>query len=102
MLLDAGYEVIEAASGPAALELLAADDRRTTAMVVDVVMPAMTGVELASIVHSTRPLLPVIFMTGYAAAHVLPTGAGFEVLRKPFQAADLEARVARALGRAAG
>src|ERR1700744_5019270 len=64
MLRDAGYEVTEAASGSAALDLLAAEGT-PAAMVVDVAMPVMTGVELADIVGRSYPTLPVVFMTGY-------------------------------------
>jgi CheY-like chemotaxis protein len=98
MLRDAGYEVTEAESGPAALDLLASDGT-PAAMVVDVAMPVMTGVELASIVKRNYPALPVVFMTGYAATALLPALARHDVLRKPFQAADLAMSVARALGK---
>lgn len=98
MLRDAGYEVTEAASGSAALDVLASEGT-PSAMVVDVAMPVMTGVELATIVKRNYPNLPVVFMTGYAASSLLPALARYDVLRKPFQAADLATTVARALGR---
>ena len=95
MLRDAGYEVTEAASGSAALDLLAAEGT-PAAMVVDVAMPVMTGVELADIVKRNSPTLPVVFMTGYAATSLLPALSRHDVLRKPFQASDLALSVARA------
>jgi len=99
MLRDAGYEVTEAESGSAALDVLAAEGT-PAAMVVDVAMPVMTGVELASIVKRNYPTLPVVFMTGYAATNLLPALSRHDVLRKPFQASDLAHSVARALGKA--
>jgi PAS domain S-box-containing protein len=100
MLRDAGYDVTEAESGPAALDILATESRPPAAMVVDVSMPAMTGVELAAIVEREYPAVPVVLMTGYAAAGLLPANSSYSILRKPFQSAELEAKVARALGRA--
>lgn len=100
MLRDAGYEVTEAASGSAALDLLAAEGT-PAAMVVDVAMPVMTGVELADIVGRSYPALPVVFMTGYTAPSLLPALSRHDVLRKPFHATDLALSVARALGKTA-
>ncbi len=100
MLRDAGYEVTEADSGSAALDVLAAKGT-PAAMVVDVAMPVMTGVELADIVKRDYPALPVVFMTGYAATSLLPALSRYDVLRKPFQASDLALSVARALGKTA-
>jgi PAS domain S-box-containing protein len=99
MLRDAGYDVIDVESGAAALAVLADGGGSAVAMVVDVAMPAMTGVELAAIVRKSKPALPIIFMTGYAAANILSADQARDVLHKPFQAAELEARVARAIGR---
>lgn len=98
MLRDAGYDVTEAESGPAALDVLASG-WSPSAMVIDVAMPGMTGVELEAVVRDRHPELPVVFMTGYAAMKLLPALASHDVLRKPFQAAELEAAVSKALSR---
>jgi CheY-like chemotaxis protein len=98
MLESSGYEVIEAASGSAALDHLT-HGSPIDLMVADVAMPGMNGVELAKIVRHTLPALPVVFMTGYAEANLLPTSTRDEVLRKPFAPGELDAVVSRTMKR---
>jgi PAS domain S-box-containing protein len=102
MLTHAGYEVDEASSGAAALDALERGVCDTQLVLADVVMPGINGVEFAAIVRRTWPCLPVLLMTGYANSDLLPMGAEHEVLRKPFQAAELEARIQRAMVRSRG
>jgi PAS domain S-box-containing protein len=97
MLADAGYEVSEAHSGDAALNALQRADCRAELVVADVSMPGLNGVELAAIVRRTWPGVPVLLMTGYADSALLGQAAGHEVLRKPFQAMELDAKVRRAM-----
>jgi PAS domain S-box-containing protein len=99
MLHDAGYEVVEASSGAAALDTLERADSRTGLVVADISMPGINGVELAGIVRRTWPALPVLLMTGYAASGLLRESAEHDVLSKPFQAAELEAKVRQAMRR---
>jgi PAS domain S-box-containing protein len=102
VLSDAGYEVVEASSGAAALDALERADCPTGLVLADVAMPGINGVEFAAIVRRTWPALPVLLMTGYADSGLLRKGGDHEVLRKPFQAAELEAKVRRAMGRSPG
>jgi PAS domain S-box-containing protein len=97
MLGDAGYEVAEAASAGAALDLLERAGRPTDLVLADISMPGINGVEFAVIVRRTWPALPVLLMTGHADSGLLPQGGDLEVLRKPFQAAELEAKVRLAM-----
>jgi len=97
MLGDAGYEVVQASSGAAALDTLERVGSRTELVLVDIAMPGINGIELAAIVRRTWPALPVLLMTGYADSALLRKGAGLEILRKPFQSTELEATVRRAL-----
>jgi PAS domain S-box-containing protein len=99
MLGDAGYDVIEAASGAAALDALDRPGRQTELILADVAMPGINGVEFAAIVRRTWPALPVLLMTGYADSGLLRKDAGHEVLRKPFQATELQAKVQQAITR---
>jgi PAS domain S-box-containing protein len=101
MLAEAGYRVIEAASGRAALECLEQDDGDITLMIADIAMPEMSGVELAREARLSRPDLPVLFVTGFAGAALPPdseqTSPGVSanrLLRKPFRAAELTASIA--------
>ncbi|HEX2150376.1 MAG TPA: response regulator, partial [Stellaceae bacterium] len=68
MLAEAGYDVIEAGSGGAALDLLENPDLDIALMVADIVMPGMNGVELAHAVRGRHPEMPVLFVTGYGGA----------------------------------
>src|SRR5690606_36642463 len=65
ILRDAGYGIVEAGSGGAALDLL---NRETSIdlMVVDFAMPGMNGVDLAREANSKFPAIPLLFVTGYA------------------------------------
>ena len=99
MLRDAGHNVLDVASGVAALEILSQSTTRAELLLTDVVMPGMSGVELATIVRRNWPELPVLFMTGYAGSGLLPVDANDNVLKKPFQAVELETRVLQAIAR---
>jgi len=90
----AGYTVVEAADGLAALEALASQP--TIRMVVsDVAMPRMNGIELARRVRAERGL-PVVLMSGYTDESV--SDPSIVVLAKPFSPSDLLEVVARAIG----
>ena len=98
MLGEAGYRVIEAGSGGAALDCLDRHAGRIALMIADVAMPGMSGVELALKARRGQPELPVVFVTGFAGAALPAELSGSDqVLRKPFRAAELAAHVAAAL-----
>lgn len=80
-LRQAGYKVLEAASGMEALQKV--DDSPEIALVVmDVMMPGMNGNEAARHIQVKKPHLPVLFVTGYTDLGLLP--AGVTVLHKPY------------------
>jgi CheY-like chemotaxis protein len=97
-----GYTVIEAADGLTALTL--AGERRDDIdlLLTDVVMPGMTGLELARRVSALRRGLPIVLMSGYAEEG-LPRAAAADhelgFLAKPFTNEALLARVREALVR---
>lgn len=88
MLMDLGYDVIEAASAEEALELVDRDEPFDL-LVTDHLMPGMTGVDLARIVKVKRPGIPVLLVSGYAEGDGL--NAGLPRLTKPFRADELAA-----------
>jgi len=92
MLGAAGHEVLEYGSGAEALTAL--DQAEPDMLVTDVAMPGMNGVELAAESRRHLPDLPVLYMSGFAEERLWPRGGRNKVLRKPFGAAELEARVA--------
>jgi FixJ family two-component response regulator len=65
-------------------------------MVTDVVMPGMSGRDVANAIASLRPGLRVLFMSGYtdsAIGHHGVLDPGTEFLQKPFSADDLTRKV---------
>jgi CheY-like chemotaxis protein len=90
-LRQLGYHVIEADSGPSALEVVTRADR-VDLLFTDIVMPgSMNGFELAEAVRANRPEVRVLFTSGYAEPELLArseTGSA-DWLRKPYAAVDL-------------
>ena len=88
MLIELGYEVVDADSAEAALLLLDAGTP-VDALVTDHLMPGMSGTDLAHSVATRQPPLPVLIISGFAemagVAHALPS------LNKPFRRDDLAA-----------
>lgn len=83
-LEELGHAVFACASGPEALAMLEAQPD-VDLLLTDVVMPEMTGPELAETIVASRPDLPVIFVTGYARDAIDGERfAGHAILRKPF------------------
>jgi signal transduction histidine kinase len=100
-LTAAGYSVVETSSGAAAIRI-AEQDRRFDAAIIDYAMPEMNGTAVAEALHRAHPGLPVLLVTGYVEAEAAAGGpANHPVLRKPFKPAELVARVAELIGRAA-
>ena len=96
ILETSGYTVLEAGDGPSALELLRRHSGAMHVLVTDVVMPGMSGPEVAQSVTSMRPGTQVLYISGYtdsAIGHhgVLEPGIAF--LQKPFDADDLNRKV---------
>jgi CheY-like chemotaxis protein len=91
MLVEAGYRVMQAASGHEALRLLD-EGLEVAALVTDFAMPGMSGLELAREALALRPDLQVLMITGYANVTEQEAG-GLTRLAKPFRLADLAAAV---------
>jgi two-component system, cell cycle sensor histidine kinase and response regulator CckA len=82
-----GYNVVEAESGAAALRLFERLAPGIAVLVTDVVMPEMSGSELARRLRAMKPSLPVLFTSGYTADAIAPNGdlgANTAFLEKPF------------------
>ena len=100
MLSTLGYQVLEAAHGRAGLDLLAGQPSPHV-MIVDYVMPGMSGAEVALAARHRHPTLPILFSTGYADTAALQGELkDVPILRKPFRLADLASSVATALAEA--
>jgi PAS domain S-box-containing protein len=100
ILADHGYEVLQAPNGEVALEECASVHEHIDLLVTDVVMPAMSGAELAERLLETRPDLKVLYMSGYTSDVVLrhgPRDRDAAVLEKPFSAERLLSSVRESL-----
>ena len=94
-----GYEVLPAADGSQGLQLARDRTGRLDLLITDVVMPHLSGVELALALLRERPALRVLYMTGYSEASVPPPGESTSFLQKPFAAQALLAEARRLLDR---
>ena len=99
-----GYDVLDAANGGEAMAVAAAHDGPIHLLVTDVVMPGMTGPELAAKLHVARPETGVLFLSGYTSHAVVRGGMlreGTDFLQKPFTPTDLASTVRAILDRRA-
>jgi CheY-like chemotaxis protein len=98
LVQDLGFNVVLAESGAEALEHLAAHDGEISAVLSDIVMPGMNGLELATTIRQLYPSVPVVLASGYSDA--LRTWQGerpAEVLTKPYTVDDFTGALFRAL-----
>ncbi len=100
ILSQHGYHVLEASRGAEALEASGRHEGPIHLLLSDVVMPGMTGPELARRLTAHRPEMGVLFMSGYTDDAILHHGVfdqGEEFLQKPFTASALGAKVRKVL-----
>jgi signal transduction histidine kinase/ActR/RegA family two-component response regulator len=103
LLEQAGYQARAVSDGTAALTALD-HEPIIDVLLTDVMMPDVTGPELAAAVRARRPDLPVVFMTGYVDDDTLRREFGERIehcLRKPFTMAALSSAIQEALCRVA-
>jgi two-component system, cell cycle sensor histidine kinase and response regulator CckA len=99
-LTRSGYRVLLAGTGEEAIDLCAREPVSPDLLITDVVMPGMSGAELARRARALKPGLPVLFMSGYADEVVSHHGVldtGVEFIQKPFSPEVLAARVREVL-----
>jgi CheY-like chemotaxis protein/anti-sigma regulatory factor (Ser/Thr protein kinase) len=95
-----GYRVLAATDGESALAISRAFPGRIDLLVTDVVMPGMSGRELAERLTHARPGLPVLFVSGYTEDSELLAGLShdsLQLLPKPFTSLELARRVRASL-----
>jgi two-component system OmpR family response regulator len=93
-LEEAGYDVVTASTGLAAVACLERGD--VDMAVLDVLMPGISGDAVADRLRQLDPKLPVLLMTG--ADTTFAAATGLPVLRKPFPQDELVAAVRRLAG----
>ena len=94
-----GYTVLTAANGYEALRLAEGNSGKVDLLLTDVVMPGMSGCELAMALRHRRPDLRVLFLSGYTEEAVTRRGAvaGATFLSKPFSPDALATKVRQVL-----
>jgi CheY-like chemotaxis protein len=96
-----GYRVLAARDGAEGLATAASFDGPIHLLVTDVVMPRMSGRELARAIVAHRPGLPVLYVSGYSREVVTGHGLlepGLRLLQKPFDPMELAQAVRELLG----
>jgi CheY-like chemotaxis protein len=102
ILRELGYRVIEAYNGAAGLRLLERQDRSIQLLLTDVIMPEMSGPELAAAAKAHQPGLRILYNSGYTRDAITRDGRlepGVDLISKPFTFATLAARVRELLDR---
>jgi signal transduction histidine kinase/CheY-like chemotaxis protein len=98
-LCELGYAAVSASSPKEALEMIDAQPK-ITLLFTDIVMPDMTGRQLADAALAKRPDLKVLYTTGYTRNEVVHNGmidVGVAFLSKPYSMADLAHKVRNVL-----
>jgi PAS domain S-box-containing protein len=95
-----GYRVLEAPDGVQALEIAAAHRGPIHILVTDVVMPRLSGRELATRITAARPEIKVLYISGYTDDSIFRHGVlegGVAFLQKPFNLKDLAQKIRQVL-----
>jgi CheY-like chemotaxis protein len=98
MLKIAGYTVQEACDGIDALQRLKDMTSPPQLVLTDVMMPRMTGPQLAKQIYAMMPAIRILYMSGYTDRILEPVGdRKLSFIRKPFTAAELTHTVSETL-----
>jgi CheY-like chemotaxis protein len=99
MLASDAVEVIEASTGAEGLRLAKSAGRSIDILLTDMLLPELSGYDLAAELRVIFPNMRIIMMTGYVEGDIVQRGVqefGAAFLDKPFQAAELRRLVAEA------
>jgi len=102
ILKQNGYRVIEAGSGGEAIDLSGHMPHQVDLLITDVIMPQMTGPEVAGLLSKKWPSLKLLYISGYMSDIILRKGAldaDTPYLQKPFSPIDLARKVREILDR---
>jgi PAS domain S-box-containing protein len=102
ILMQAGYNVLDARSGDEAIRLCTAHAGSIDLLLTDVVMPEISGKEVADRLLELRPSIRVLFMSGYTDEAIVQHGvldANVKFIQKPFTWLALTRKVREVLNR---
>lgn len=100
MLQRLGYSVISAATPGEAIQIANETGEKIQLFITDVVMPEMTGRDLADRLREIRPDMKCLFMSGYTANVIVHQGVldkGVNFLQKPFSLQYLAEKIRQVL-----
>jgi len=100
ILMKQGYKVLEASHGDNALSIHGKHNGPIHLVLIDVVMPGMSGSELAKRLTSLDPKIKVLYMSGYADNTIVHHGVlekGVSYIQKPFTMEGLARKVREVL-----
>jgi CheY-like chemotaxis protein len=100
LLSQLGYQVLSAANGKEALGLAADSRQQIHLLLTDVIMPQISGPELARQLQVQRPSLKVVFISGYDGGSLAPDGVlspEVVLVHKPFTVKALSGRLREVL-----
>lgn len=100
ILSAAGYTVVTASTGVEALEICASHQYKIALALVDVMMPSMSGKELADRLAVEYPAILILFISGYAGEELGPPEAlnrDIQFLQKPFSSRQITRKVREVL-----
>jgi two-component system cell cycle sensor histidine kinase/response regulator CckA len=100
VLEEAGYDVLEAPDGQAALQLVNGTHAPVNVVLTDIRMPIMNGWELAEALTSRQPPVPVVLMSGFGSGAEATFFPAVNFLAKPFTGEALLGLVRRVLAAA--
>jgi two-component system cell cycle sensor histidine kinase/response regulator CckA len=94
-----GYRVQEASSAEEALRLAEAPGEKIDLLMTDIVMPGLSGCELADLLQSRDAALKVLFMSGHSFTHHRSAHPGWAFLQKPFSLDAVSKKLVEVLDR---
>lgn len=100
LLRRLGYEVIPAQNGEEAVELYKAEGESIDLLLLDIMMPKLSGPAAAHMIREMRPDIPVLFCTGYSddkTRDELSEIEGYDLIRKPLRIPGLVTAMRRRL-----
>lgn len=101
LLTQEGYQVVEAETGTAGLEAAQARQGKVDLLLSDMLLPELSGFDLAEGLRAQYPEMKILFITGYVEGDIVQRSIadlGATFLDKPFPPAALIERVREAIG----
>jgi len=100
VLTDVGFKVVTAVDGEDGIEKFEVYNTSLSAVVCDMVMPKLGGIEVAKYIHEKNPHLPILMSSGYDKESLTGEGEGMiqGFIHKPYMPDVLVEEVCRATG----